>query len=81
MNPTEVTAYFASSEYILKKGWMDNGIPLYLFCGTFAGINGLMFGNPLDVIRTVQLTSKKTDLTVLQTISLIYKSKGPLGFY
>ncbi len=53
MNPTEVTAYFASSEYILKKGWMKNGIPLYLFCGTFAGINGLMFGNPLDVIRTV----------------------------
>jgi len=31
---------------------MQEGIPIYLFCGTLAGVNGLMFGNPLDVART-----------------------------
>ena len=37
---------------LLKHGVMKEGIPLYLVCGTLAGINGLLFGNPLDVIRT-----------------------------
>ena len=53
MNPFEVTAYFAFYELIRNNNLMKEGIPMYLLCGTLAGINGLCFGNPFDVIRTV----------------------------
>ncbi len=53
MNPFEVTAYIMLTEFLLKNDYMEDGFPLYLLCGALAGVNGLMIGNPFDVIRTV----------------------------
>jgi hypothetical protein len=58
MNPFEVTAFFVLKENLVNYEYMDPGPKLYLFAGALAGVNGLMVGNPFDVIRTVQLTSK-----------------------
>ena len=61
---------------------MNNGIPLYLLCGTLAGINGLIFGNPFDVMRTVQLTHKgQGRLGLVGAVRLIWTKNGFFGFY
>ena len=53
MNPFEITAYFVFIEFIRNNNLMREGIPMYLLSGSLAGINGVCFGNPFDVIRTV----------------------------
>ena len=82
MNPFEVTTFIMLTEFLLKNDYMEDGFPLYLLCGALAGVNGLMAGNPFDVIRTVQITSKaKKKLSLFQTASRIIAKKGIQGIY
>jgi hypothetical protein len=80
MNSLEVTSFFYLKEFLEINGYMDPGTKLYLFAGAMAGVIGLMVGNPLDVIRTVQLTSKY-NLGVFKTGLKILKYDGFLGLY
>ena len=59
---------------------MNEGIPLYLLCGTLAGINGLIFGNPFDVIKTIQITSGGK-LNLFGCVKHVIKTRGITGFY
>ena len=52
MNPFEVTVFFAFYEFVISRDLMKDALPIYLMGGTLAGVNGLIFGNPFDVIRT-----------------------------
>ena len=80
MNPFEVTAYITLTEFLLNHDYMEDGFLLYILCGALAGVNGLMVGNPFDVIRTVQVTSNKK-LSLIQTARKIITKKGIQGIY
>ena len=60
---------------------MKDGIPMYLLCGTLAGINALLICNPFDVMRTVQITNKGDKMGLFSCIRFIFTRHGILGFY
>ena len=50
INASELAAYDQYKQIAL--GYMRDGIPCHVVCATFAGITAVIFGSPVDVLKT-----------------------------
>jgi len=38
---------------VLEKGFLKDGIPCHLLCASMAGFTAVIFGSPVDVLKTI----------------------------
>lgn len=52
INAAELASYDQYKQTFLAKGWLQDGIPCHLVCGSLAGFNACVVGSPVDVLKT-----------------------------
>jgi solute carrier family 25 uncoupling protein 8/9 len=82
INAAELASYDQFKQIALGSLGMSNGLHTHILCAFGAGFNAVVFGSPVDVIKT-RLMNKTPgqSLSLIGIVPEILFKEGPLAFY
>ena len=52
INAAELATYDQVKQFVLSRNLLQDGVPCHLSCGFVAGVVAVIFGSPMDVLKT-----------------------------
>jgi solute carrier family 25 (mitochondrial uncoupling protein), member 8/9 len=82
INAAELASYDQYKEMFLKYGILNDGTPCHLVCGSLAGLNAVIVGSPVDVMKTKMMNAPiGTFKGPVDCFMQTWKSGGVGAFY
>lgn len=84
----ELACYDQTKTFILKRGWMEDDLPLHLLSSTNAGFIATVVSSPYDVLKSVYMNGKLKDCgnrepyqNAMAAVRCVYGQAGIKGFF
>jgi solute carrier family 25 uncoupling protein 8/9 len=82
INAAELASYDQYKEMVIGHNLMREGIPCHVVCATLAGCTAVVFGSPVDVLKT-RIMNSPTGMysNPVDCAIKTMRNEGPLAFY
>lgn len=82
INAAELATYDQFKEMLLKYKIVRDGTPCHLASASLAGFAAVIFGSPLDVIKTRVMNAEKGVYSnPIDCVIKVARNEGPMAFY
>jgi len=82
INAAELASYDQYKQWVLAYGLFQDGIPCHIFCAAWSGLTAVIFGSPVDVLKTrIMQAPKGTYANPLDAFAKTLYNEGIPAFY